>query len=76
MHSKVQLRDFIDVSSDVTAHSLLAAILSVIQSTGIDFGFATGKAMSGHLNGVQDIIMKSYPLALYTHCVNHCLNLA
>ena len=32
--------------------------------------------MSGHLNGVQAIVEKSYPLALCTHCANHCLNLA
>ena len=32
--------------------------------------------MSGHLNGVQAIIRRSYPLALYTHCASHCLNLA
>ena len=25
---------------------------------------------------VQAIIRKSYPLALYTYCANHCLNLA
>ena len=73
---------FIGVSSDVTADSLSSAILNVIQSTGIDVGFCHGQgydgaaAMSGHLNGVQAIIRKSYPLALYTHCANHCLNLS
>ena len=71
----------IDVSSGVTADSLSSAILSAIQSTVIDAGFCSGRdydgasAMSGHLNGVQAIISKSYPLALYTHCANHCLNL-
>ena len=72
--------DFIDVSSDVTAVS--SVILNVIPSTGIDVGFCHGQGydgastMSGHLNGVQAIKKKSYPLALYTHCANHCLNLA
>ena len=50
MHGKEQLREdfigFIDVSSDVTADSLSSAILSVIQSTGIDVGFTTRKAMT------------------------------
>ena len=86
VYGKAQLRDdfigFSDVSSDVTANSLSSAILRVIQSTGIHFGFCHGQgydgasAVSGHLNEVQAIIRKSYPLALYTHCANHCLNLS
>ena len=86
MYGKAQLREdfigFIDVSSDVTGNSLSSAILIVIQSTGIDAWFCHGEgcdgasAMSSQLRGVQAIIRKFYPLALYTHCANHCLNLA
>ena len=86
MYGKAQLREdfigFIDASSDVTADSLSSAILSAIQSIGIDVRLCHGQdndgasAMSGYLNGVQAIIRKSYPLALYTHCANHCLSLA
>lgn len=32
--------------------------------------------MSGHIKGVQTIIRKKYPKALYVHCVAHTLNLA
>ena len=81
-----QLREdfvgFVDVSSDLTADGLSSAILQLVQSVGIDLGFCHGQgydgasAMSGRLNGVQAIIRKSYPLALYTHCASHCLNLA
>ena len=81
-----QLREdfvgFVDVSSDVTAAGLSSAILQLVRSVGIDLGFCHGQgydgasAMSGRLNGVQAIIRRSYPLALYTHCASHCLNLA
>ena len=51
MHGKAQLREdfigFIDVSSDVTADSLSSAILSVVQSTGIDVGFCHGQDYDG-----------------------------
>ena len=82
MYDKAYLREdfigFIEVSSYYfTADSPSSAILSVIQSTGIDAGFYHGQgydgdsAMSGHLNGVQAIIRKSHRLALSTHYVNH-----
>ena len=86
MYGKAQLREdfigFINVLSDVTADSLSSAVLSVIPSTGTDVGFYHGQgydgvsAMSDHLNGVRAIIRKSYPLAWYTYCADHCLNLA
>lgn len=85
-YGRPQLREdfvgFVDVSSDVTADGLSTAILNMVQSVGIDAGFCHGQgydgasAMSGHLRGVQAIIRHSYPLALYTHCASHCLNLA
>ncbi|XP_025424088.1 uncharacterized protein LOC112693310 [Sipha flava] len=31
--------------------------------------------MSGQINGVQALILKEQPLAFYTHCFNHSLNL-
>jgi hypothetical protein len=76
-YGRPQLREdfvgFIDVSSDLTADGLSSAILHVVQSVGIDLGFCHGQgydgasSMSGRLNGVQAIIRKSYPLALYHH---------
>ena len=32
--------------------------------------------MSGKTNGASARISSQYPLALYTHCASHCLNLA
>lgn len=34
-----------------------------------------GSKMSRRLNGVQALFLKQQPLALYTHCFNHSLNL-
>ena len=32
--------------------------------------------MAGAIKGTAAIITKQYPLAIYWHCVSHCLNLA
>ena len=32
--------------------------------------------MSGKIRGAAARIQSQYPLAFYTHCVSHCLNLA
>jgi Domain of unknown function (DUF4371) len=79
-----QLREdfvgFVDVSSDVSAAGLAKSILDVLMSAGIDIQYCYGQGydgastMSGHLNGVQTIIRKECPLAIYTHCASHCLN--
>lgn len=31
--------------------------------------------MAGHINGVQKLINKAYPMALFFHCASHVLNL-
>ncbi len=31
--------------------------------------------MSGHINDLQSKVIKAYPLALFTHCYAHVLNL-
>lgn len=38
-------------------------------------GYDGGSNMFGRINGVQAFILKEQPLALYTHCFNHSLNL-
>lgn len=38
-------------------------------------GYDGGSNMSGRINGVQALILKEQPLAFYTHCFNHSLNL-
>ena len=82
---KPQLREdfigFLDVSDDVTAAGLAASILTVLENAGINMAYCYGQGydgactMRGHLNGVQKIIRNTYPLALYTHCASHSLNL-
>jgi hypothetical protein len=32
-------------------------------------------AMDGHINGLQSKIIEAYPLAIFTHCYAHVLNL-
>ncbi|XP_033220093.1 52 kDa repressor of the inhibitor of the protein kinase-like [Belonocnema kinseyi] len=39
-------------------------------------GYVGASAMSGEFQGVQAHINNEYPLALYTHCTSHCLNLS
>ncbi|CAN7978385.1 unnamed protein product [Ixodes persulcatus] len=39
-------------------------------------GYDGAASMSGHLNGVQVIILETVPRALYVHCSAHSLNLA
>lgn len=38
-------------------------------------GYDGGSNMSGRKNGVQALILEDQPLAVYTHCFNHQLNL-
>jgi hypothetical protein len=39
-------------------------------------GYDGASIMSDAFNGVQAVIRKSYPLALYIHCAAHVLNLS
>ena len=77
-----RLHCFIDVSSDLSAKGLASAVLLGLTTAGVDLEYCYGQgydgaaAMSGRLNGVQAIIRETCPLAVYTHCASHCLNLA
>ncbi|XP_060873604.1 zinc finger MYM-type protein 1-like [Metopolophium dirhodum] len=62
--------------------SLASLILESLHNFGIETKYMRGQgydgaaAMSGEFNGVQAIIRKTHPLALYVHCSAHVLHLA
>ena len=71
------------LSPTATTGSALARDLTdAITQMGLPLSNCRGQAydgsanMSGHMNGVQALIKQDYPLAIYTHCQSHKLNLA
>lgn len=66
---------------DVSGRGLADTIKQEIQSLGLDLknlrgqGYDGAAAMRGAFNGVQALISKEYPTAIYTHCLSHSLNL-
>ena len=68
-------------TSDLTGAGLSDLILSSLRSFGVDVDYLRGQgydgaaAMSGAFNGVRAHISRLHPLALYTHCTAHSLNL-
>jgi hypothetical protein len=67
---------------DCTGSSLASTILQELERLGLDLnllrgqGYDGGSNMKGKYRGVQAVIRERFPLALYTHCNNHILNLA
>lgn len=76
------LVEFVECDSGVTGRAIAEKITESIQSNGLDLSKLRGQAydgagnMAGKTNGVAAIISAEYPLALYTHCASHSLNLA
>jgi hypothetical protein len=72
---------FLDCDSGVTGQALADKMLSFVTDH-LDPSKMRGQAydgasnMSGKTNGAAARISAQYPLALYTHCASHCLNLA
>jgi len=68
--------------SDLSGCDLVSVILENLKNHGINLekmvgqGYDGAAAMSGHLNGVQAIVRRTFPRALYVHCSTHSLNLA
>ncbi|KAJ8897981.1 hypothetical protein PR048_003341, partial [Dryococelus australis] len=66
---------------DVTEAGTVSTIKTELQKLGVDMtnlcdqGYGAAGAMSEQRNGVQAVIWKDYPKALYTHCLSHVLNL-
>lgn len=68
--------------NDLTGEGLTETILKMMAEFGLSLNDLRGQCydgganMAGKLRGVQSRISKKQPLALYTHCFSHCLNLA
>ncbi|KAK4874632.1 hypothetical protein RN001_013992 [Aquatica leii] len=67
---------------NTTAQLLAATIIASLKNLDIDCnnmvgqGYDGAAVKKGALNGVQAIIRKSFPRALFVHCSSHSLNLA
>ena len=68
---------------ETTAKAITDAMITQLTNWNVDLekwrgrGFDGASAMAGHLAGVTTRIKKVFPQAKYfTHCRNHCLNLA
>ena len=75
--------DFVDFRSisDMTGDGLAQIIMAQLKRYQLDLRYCVGQgydgasAMSGLFHGVQAIIRKEYPTALYVHYASHSLNL-
>ena len=73
--------DYVNLDK-TTGESMANAILSSLAENNIDVAFARGQAyncasaMSSEACGVQGRIRRIAPMALYTHCNSHVLNLS
>lgn len=72
---------FTSCKSGTTGEALSENILSVLRRHGLDIDLLRGQAydgagaMAGSISGVAARIQSLCPLALYTHCFSHKLNL-
>ena len=83
---KLEVREdllgFFECDSGITGLALAEQITSTLQGFGLDLSNLRGQAydgagnMAGSVNGAAARISANYPLATYTHCASHCLNLA
>ncbi|XP_008188567.1 uncharacterized protein LOC103310889, partial [Acyrthosiphon pisum] len=83
-HQLILREDFLKFVSveNTTGKNIANVIFETIKCLGIDSNYMVGQgydgaaSMSGNFNGVQAIIRKVHPTALYVHCSAHSLNLA
>jgi len=83
-HQFILREDFLKFVSveNTTGKNIANVILETVKCLGIDSKYMVGQgydgaaSMSGNFNGVQAIIRKVHPTALYVHCSAHSLNLA
>lgn len=77
---KEEFLGFLELSS-TPGIAIKNAILKQLENFGLNLGHVRGQGydggsnMSGRFNGVQALILKEQPLAVYTHCFSHDLNL-
>lgn len=66
---------------NTTGSELAKTIISTLRALGLNLqqmrgqGYDGAANMGGVFRGVQALILKEYPKAIYTHCFSHCLNL-
>lgn len=69
-------------AESLTGESLSNLIINSLEKFGLDLNNLVGQGydgasnMSGQFNGVQAVIRRNYPKAIYVHCAAHSLNLA
>ena len=76
--------DFVGIvaTTDTTGSGLAETIMTKLEGIGLSIDQARGQGydgasnMSGKFSGVQAKIAEVQPLAIYTHCASHRLNLA
>ena len=71
---------FTDVSADRTANGLFKHVEQVVNEFGLQQKlvgqtYDGASVMSGHINGLQQKVINKFPLAIFTHCYAHALNL-
>lgn len=71
---------FSDVSDDRTADGLFRHVVKIVEEFQIKEKlvgqtYDGASVMSGHVNGLQKKVLDEYPLAIFTHCYAHVLNL-
>ncbi|CAN7939947.1 unnamed protein product [Ixodes hexagonus] len=65
-----------------SGQGLASTLMALLRDKGVDATYLCGQGydgaanMSGRLNGVQAVIQREHPAALYMHCASHSLNLA
>ena len=73
---------FVSCDQGVDGEAIAGYILSSLRGCGLDCnnlrgqGYDGAGAMAGAVKGVKSRIQAEFPLALYTHCASHKLNLA
>lgn len=71
---------FVEIAS-TTGISIKETLKNELEKVGLYFddlrgqGYDEGSNISGKYNGVQALILDEQPLAFYTHCFSHSLNL-
>ena len=66
-----------EVAKNLSGQSLAALMMETLAKWGLDLdnmvgqGYGGAANMSGRFQGVQAIVKKAHPKALYTHCSSH-----
>jgi len=73
---------FFELNDGVAGEAIASTIENAIAECNLDLSLLRGQAydgasnMSGKCKGCAAILKEKYPLAVYSHCCSHALNLA